>query len=145
MPACLPACPRPLSLSAPQLTHNSYHLSFELPGGASANMPVASCLLTKALLQGPGDDKPKVVVRPYTPVSKPDAAGHLDLVIKAYPAGVAWMASACVCIDRQGVCVRACVRVRVRVRASEARCWPMGRLLLCMQQAVRAPTTSLPL
>jgi hypothetical protein len=34
-----------------QLTHNSYHLRFELPGGASANMPVASCLLTKASLQ----------------------------------------------------------------------------------------------
>lgn len=74
-------------LKKEKLTHNSYHLSFELPGGASANMPVASCLLTKAMLQGPGDDKPKVVVRPYTPVSKPDAAGHLDLVIKAYPAG----------------------------------------------------------
>jgi hypothetical protein len=86
---CCPCVPflSPLLLPAPQLTHNSYHLSFELPGGASANMPVASCLLTKALLQGPGDDKPKVVVRPYTPVSKPDAAGHLDLVIKAYPAG----------------------------------------------------------
>jgi hypothetical protein len=76
-----------LSVPLLQLTHNSYHLSFELPSGASANMPVASCLLTKALLQGPGDDKPKVIVRPYTPVSAPDAAGHLDLVIKAYPTG----------------------------------------------------------
>lgn len=53
-------------------------------------MPVASCLLTKALMQAPGDDKPKVIVRPYTPVSAPDAAGHLDLVIKAYPTGEAW-------------------------------------------------------
>jgi len=70
-----------------QITHNSYHLRFELPGGASANMPVASCLLTKASLRGPADEKPKVVVRPYTPVSAPDAAGHLDLVIKAYPTG----------------------------------------------------------
>jgi cytochrome-b5 reductase len=70
-----------------KLTHNSYHLRFELPGGASANMPVASCLLTKASLQGPGDDKPKVIIRPYTPVSAPDAAGYLDLVIKAYPTG----------------------------------------------------------
>lgn len=95
----MPTCSRHLPLSAPQLTHNSYHLSFELPGGASANMPVASCLLTKALLQGPGDDKPKVVVRPYTPVSKPDAAGHLDLVIKAYPAGArVWHVCVCVCV-----------------------------------------------
>lgn len=45
-----------------QITHNSYHLRFELPGGAAANMPVASCLLTKALIQGPGDEKPKVKV-----------------------------------------------------------------------------------
>lgn len=81
---CAPAC---LSVCLLQLTHNSYHLRFELPGGVSASMPVASCLLTKALLQGPGDDKPKVIVRPYTPVSAPDAAGHLDLVIKAYPTG----------------------------------------------------------
>lgn len=75
-------------LSKEKITHNSYHLRFELPGGASANMPVASCLLTKASLRGPADEKPKVVVRPYTPVSAPDAAGHLDLVIKAYPTGV---------------------------------------------------------
>lgn len=79
-----PHCPALL-----QITHNSYHLRFELPGGASANMPVASCLLTKASLKGPADEKPKVVVRPYTPVSAPDAAGHLDLVIKAYPTGTA--------------------------------------------------------
>jgi hypothetical protein len=29
----------------------------------------------------------QVIIRPYTPVSAPDAAGHLDLVIKAYPTG----------------------------------------------------------
>lgn len=79
---------RDLKLVAKEkLTHNSYHLRFELPGGATANLPVASCLLTKAALQGPGDDKPKVIIRPYTPVSAPDAAGHLDLVIKSYPTG----------------------------------------------------------
>jgi hypothetical protein len=50
-----------LRCCTPQLTHNSYQLRFELPGGASASMPVASCLLTKTTMQGPGDDKPKVV------------------------------------------------------------------------------------
>jgi hypothetical protein len=40
-----------------------------------AGLPVASCLVVKAPLQGPGDDKPKVVIRPYTPTSAPDAKG----------------------------------------------------------------------
>jgi cytochrome-b5 reductase len=44
-------------------------------------------LLCRASLQSPGDDKAKVVVRPYTPVSVPDAAGYLDLVVKAYAQG----------------------------------------------------------
>eukprot|EP00882_Tetradesmus_deserticola_P006758 GHRQ01007114.1.p1 GENE.GHRQ01007114.1~~GHRQ01007114.1.p1 ORF type:complete len:305 (+),score=125.66 GHRQ01007114.1:174-1088(+) len=70
-----------------KLTHNSYKLRFELPGGQPANLPVASCILTKVMQQAPGDDKPKVIVRPYTPVSAPDAAGYLDLVIKAYAQG----------------------------------------------------------
>jgi hypothetical protein len=34
-------------LSKTKLTHNSFSLKFELPGGAAANMPVASCLVTK--------------------------------------------------------------------------------------------------
>lgn len=70
-----------------QITHNSYQLRFELPGGASADLPVASCVLTKTTLPGTADSKPQVVVRPYTPVSPPDAAGYLDLVIKEYDAG----------------------------------------------------------
>lgn len=70
-----------------KLTHNSYMLRFELPGGQPANLPVASCILTKVSMQAPGDEKPKVVVRPYTPVSAPDAAGYLDLVVKAYAQG----------------------------------------------------------
>eukprot|EP00775_Hariotina_reticulata_P004445 gene4445-4700_t len=74
-------------ISKEKITHNSFSLRFELPGGQTADLPVASCILTKALIQGPGDDKPKVVVRPYTPVSAPDAAGYLDLVIKAYAEG----------------------------------------------------------
>jgi cytochrome-b5 reductase len=46
---------------------------------------VAPC--ARASLQSPGDEKPKVVVRPYTPVSAPDAAGYMDLVVKAYAQG----------------------------------------------------------
>lgn len=70
-----------------QLTHNTVSLRYELPGGAAVNLPVASCLLTKASMQSPGDDKPKVIIRPYTPVSPPDAPGYLDLAIKVYPEG----------------------------------------------------------
>ncbi|GBF97577.1 NADH-cytochrome b5 reductase [Raphidocelis subcapitata] len=80
---------RPLRLAGKkQLTHNSFELSFALPEPQQeAGLTVASCLLVKAPLQGPGDDKPKVIIRPYTPTSPPDAKGHLDLVIKAYPDG----------------------------------------------------------
>lgn len=76
-----------LQLIAKQrLTHNSYLLRFELPGGNT--LPVASCILAKAALPaGDGSDKPKVVVRPYTPVTSPDDGDHLDLVVKAYTAG----------------------------------------------------------
>eukprot|EP00879_Flechtneria_rotunda_P003837 GHRR01004077.1.p1 GENE.GHRR01004077.1~~GHRR01004077.1.p1 ORF type:complete len:244 (+),score=98.61 GHRR01004077.1:156-887(+) len=70
-----------------KITHNTYFYRFELPDGQAANLPVASCLLTKYNKQIPKDDKPKVIVRPYTPVSPPDAKGHLDLVVKAYPEG----------------------------------------------------------
>lgn len=80
---------RPLTLAArEQLTHNSYRLRFAFPDAdQAAGLPVASCLLVKAALQGPEDDRPKAVVRPYTPTSAPDARGHLDLVVKAYPDG----------------------------------------------------------
>lgn len=32
----------------------------------------------------PEDEKPKAVIRPYTPTSPPDAKGYLDLVVKVY-------------------------------------------------------------
>lgn len=38
-------------------------------------------------MQGPGDEKPKPVIRPYTPVEAPDTGGWMDLVVKVYPAG----------------------------------------------------------
>lgn len=37
------------------------------------------------LKEKPEDDKPKAVVRPYTPTSPPDAKGYMDLVVKVYP------------------------------------------------------------
>jgi cytochrome-b5 reductase len=38
------------------------------------------------LPDGP-DDKPKAMVRPYTPTSSCDAKGYMDLVVKVYPNG----------------------------------------------------------
>jgi cytochrome-b5 reductase len=54
---------------------------------AAAAGVAAAAAAARVSLQAPGDEKLKVVVRPYTPVSAPDAAGYLDLVIKAYAQG----------------------------------------------------------
>jgi cytochrome-b5 reductase len=82
-------CPQPTTNNTNTTTINHTTANrFALPEPEQeAGLPVASCLLVKAPLQGPGDDKPKAVIRPYTPTSAPDAKGHLDLVIKAYPEG----------------------------------------------------------
>ncbi len=36
------------------------------------------------LKANPDDEKPKPIIRPYTPTSPPDAKGYLDLVVKVY-------------------------------------------------------------
>ncbi|GFR45811.1 hypothetical protein Agub_g7267 [Astrephomene gubernaculifera] len=72
-----------------QLTRNTYLYRFELPEGQTSGIYTASCLVTRAMLKSkPEDEKPKPVVRPYTPTSAPDARGYLDLVVKVYDKGV---------------------------------------------------------
>ncbi|GLI66870.1 hypothetical protein VaNZ11_010861 [Volvox africanus] len=72
-----------------QLTRNTFLYRFELPAGQTSGIYVASCLVTRAMLKAkPEDEKPKAVVRPYTPTSAPDAKGYLDLVVKVYDKGV---------------------------------------------------------
>ncbi|KAK9804386.1 hypothetical protein WJX72_010552 [[Myrmecia] bisecta] len=71
------------------ITHNTSHFRFALPDSNQVvGLPVASCLLTRAPI---GSEKPNgsraYVIRPYTPTSLPDARGHFDLVVKAYPQG----------------------------------------------------------
>lgn len=67
--------------------HNTAIYHFKLPAEDQvAGMKVASALLvkasdSKALL----DDKGKAVIRPYTPISGPDAKGKLELMVKNYP------------------------------------------------------------
>jgi cytochrome-b5 reductase len=72
------------------LTENTaiYRFAFADPE-ATSGMTVASCLLTKADI---GKEKPDgsrgAVLRPYTPVSRPDEQGYLELAVKSYPNGV---------------------------------------------------------
>lgn len=51
-------------------------------------MPVASCLLTRAPIGSVKEDGSQAfVIRPYTPVSGPREKHHIDLAIKVYPSG----------------------------------------------------------
>ncbi|KAL6235359.1 hypothetical protein BDW75DRAFT_144198 [Aspergillus navahoensis] len=73
--------------SAESVNHNTKRLRFELPGGESS---ISGLGLTSALLTF---SKPEgswlPVVRPYTPVSKLDEPGFIDLLVKQYPNGKA--------------------------------------------------------
>jgi len=64
-----------------------YRFAYDNPS-ATSGMSVASCLLTKAAI---GSEKPDGtranVMRPYTPISRPEVAGYLELAVKTYPEG----------------------------------------------------------
>lgn len=55
---------------------------------ATSGMRVASCLLTKAAI-GPekADGSRANVIRPYTPISRCDDRGYVELAVKTYPDG----------------------------------------------------------
>lgn len=92
-PAAAPLSPaewRPLKLlHREQLTAGdrpTYLLRFELPAGQPP-LPVASCLLTRLPVGDVKEDGTRAwVLRPYTPVSAPDAP-TLDLALKVYGDG----------------------------------------------------------
>ncbi|KAL5001345.1 hypothetical protein BDV10DRAFT_14764 [Aspergillus recurvatus] len=73
--------------SVESVNHNTKRLRFELPGGESS---ISGLGLTSALLTF---SKPEgswlPVVRPYTPVSRLDEPGFIDLLVKQYPSGKA--------------------------------------------------------
>ncbi|KAG2433618.1 hypothetical protein HYH02_012547 [Chlamydomonas schloesseri] len=72
-----------------QLTKNTFLYRFELPDNQTSGIFTASCLVTRAMLKAkPEDEKPKAVIRPYTPTSANEARGYLDLVVKVYEQGV---------------------------------------------------------
>lgn len=68
---------------------NERSFVFELPNDEASLIPVASCLLVKASNpEALKDAKGNPVIRPYTPISPPDQAGELTLLIKRYEQGV---------------------------------------------------------
>lgn len=64
-----------------------YRFAYDNPE-ATSGMTVASCLVVKAAI---GSEKPDGtranVIRPYTPISRPDVPGYLELAVKTYVQG----------------------------------------------------------
>ena len=64
-------------------THESKVLRFALPqANLPVNLPVASYVLLRYK-----DASGEEVVRPYTPISRPDQPGYFEILVKKYPNG----------------------------------------------------------
>ncbi|XP_010454305.1 PREDICTED: NADH-cytochrome b5 reductase-like protein [Camelina sativa] len=70
-----------------RVSHNTQLFRFSFEPSAELGLHVASCLLTRAPLGYNAEGKTKYVIRPYTPISDPEAKGYFDLLIKVYPDG----------------------------------------------------------
>ncbi|XWS17163.1 hypothetical protein CRYUN_Cryun33cG0044700 [Craigia yunnanensis] len=70
-----------------RVSHNTHLFRFSFDPTAKLGLDVASCILTRAPLGQDAEGKTKYVIRPYTPISDPDAKGYFDLLIKVYPEG----------------------------------------------------------
>ncbi|KAL0451907.1 UNVERIFIED_CONTAM: NADH-cytochrome reductase-like protein [Sesamum latifolium] len=70
-----------------QASHNSQLFRFSFDPSAKLGLDVASCIITRAPMGQNAEGKMKYVIRPYTPISDPDAKGYFDLLIKVYPEG----------------------------------------------------------
>jgi cytochrome-b5 reductase len=71
--------------------HNTSRFVFELPDGGAVLSPVASLVVVRASEGADGvplDKKGNPVIRPYTPISRPEHEGELVLLIKKYESGV---------------------------------------------------------
>ncbi|XP_043723135.1 NADH-cytochrome b5 reductase-like protein [Telopea speciosissima] len=74
-------------LESARVSHNTKLFRFSFDPTAKLGLNVASCFYTRAP-QGQDDEgKMQYVLRPYTPISDPDAKGYFDLLIKIYPDG----------------------------------------------------------
>ena len=66
------------------LTGDTRRITLQFPReGDEAGMSTASCVVLKVDVDG------KAVMKPYTPVSRPQARGSMDLIVKAYKTGAA--------------------------------------------------------
>lgn len=70
-----------------QASHNTQLFRFSFDPDAKLGLHVASCIITRAPNGQNAEGKTKYVIRPYTPISDPDAKGYFDLLIKVYPEG----------------------------------------------------------
>ena len=71
--------------------HNTSRFIFELPEGGAALSPITSLVVVRASEGADGaplDKKGNPVIRPYTPISRPEHEGELVLLIKKYESGV---------------------------------------------------------
>ncbi|XP_010535871.1 PREDICTED: NADH-cytochrome b5 reductase-like protein [Tarenaya hassleriana] len=70
-----------------RVSHNTQLFRFSFDPSAKLGLEVASCILTRAPIGYDSEGKTKFVIRPYTPISDPEAKGYFDLLIKVYPEG----------------------------------------------------------
>ncbi|XP_010520587.1 PREDICTED: NADH-cytochrome b5 reductase-like protein [Tarenaya hassleriana] len=70
-----------------RVSHNTQLFRFSFDPSAKLGLEVASCIVTRAPVGYDSEGKPKYVIRPYTPISDPEAKGYFDLLIKVYPEG----------------------------------------------------------
>ncbi|KAE8664316.1 NADH-cytochrome b5 reductase-like protein [Hibiscus syriacus] len=70
-----------------RVSHNTHLFRFSFDPNEKLGLDVASCILTRAPLGQDAEGKTKYVIRPYTPISDPDAKGYFDLLVKVYPEG----------------------------------------------------------
>ncbi|XP_073289704.1 NADH-cytochrome b5 reductase-like protein isoform X1 [Primulina huaijiensis] len=70
-----------------EASHNTQLFRFSFDPNLKLGLDVASCIITRAPKQNDADGKTNYVIRPYTPISDPDAKGYFDLLIKVYPEG----------------------------------------------------------
>lgn len=70
-----------------QASHNTQLFRFSFDPDAKLGLHIASCIITRAPNGQNAEGKTKYVIRPYTPISDPDAKGYFDLLIKVYPEG----------------------------------------------------------
>lgn len=70
-----------------QVSHNTQLFRFSFDPSVKLGLDIASCILTRAPIGQDAEGKTKYVIRPYTPISDPEAKGYFDLMIKVYPEG----------------------------------------------------------